>query len=62
MTLSIKNGGNAFLIRLDLRLSISLSTKFKLLQISYDLSIKHLIKLMLYENDVKLLRFRRRPV
>ena len=62
MTLSIKNGGNAFLIRLDLRPSISLSTKFKLLQISYDLSIKHLIKLMLYENDVKLLRFRRRPV
>ena len=62
MTLSIKNGGNAFLIRLDLRLSISLSTQFKLLQISYDLSIKHLIKLMLYENDVKLLRFRRRPV
>ena len=62
MTLSIKNGGNAFLVRLDLRLSISLSTKFKLLQISYGLSIKHLIKLMLYENDVKFLRFRRRPV
>ena len=62
MTLSIKNGGNAFLIRLDLRLSISLSTKFKLLQISYDLSIKHLIKLMLYENDVKLLKFKSCPV
>ena len=27
-----------------------------------DLSIKHLVKLILYENDVKLLKFKRSPV
>ena len=27
-----------------------------------DLSIRHLIKLILYENDVKLLKFKRSPV
>ena len=27
-----------------------------------DISIKHLIKLILYDNDVKLLKFKRRPV
>ena len=52
MTLSIKNGGYAFLIRLDLMLSMSLWKEFQLLQILKDLSIKHLIKLILYENDV----------
>ena len=60
MTLSIKNGGYAFLIRLDLMLSMSLWKEFQLLQILNDLSIKHLIKLTLHENDVKLLKFRRR--
>ena len=50
MTLSIKNGGYAFLIKLDLMQSMSL------LQILIDLSTKHLIKLILYENDVKLLK------
>ena len=54
MTLSIKNGGYTFLIRLDLI--------FQLLQILNDLSLKHLIRLISYENDVKLLKFRRRPV
>ena len=29
------------------------------LQILHDLSIKHLINLILYENDVKLLKFKR---
>ena len=58
MTLSIKNGGYAFLIRLDLMFSM-LSKEFQLLQILNDLSIKHLIKLILYENDVKLLKFQR---
>ena len=62
MTLSIKNGGYAFLIRLDLMLSISFWKECQLLQILNDLSIKHLTKLILYENDVKLLRFKRRPV
>ena len=61
MTLSIKNGGYAFLIRLDLMFSM-LSKEFQLLQILNDLSIKHLIKLILYENDVKLLKFKRSPV
>ena len=56
MTLSIKNGGYAFLIRLDLMFSMSLSKEFQLLQILNGLSIRHLIKLVLYENDVKLYR------
>ena len=55
MTLSIKNGGYAFVIRLDLMFSISLSKEFQLLQILNDLSIKHLI---LYETDVNLLKFK----
>ena len=54
MTLSIKNGGYAFLIRLGLM--------FQLLQILNNLSIRHLIKLILYENDVKPLKFKRSPV
>ena len=58
MTLSIKN---AFLIRLDLIFSISLWNEFQLLQILSDLSIKHLIKLLSYENDLKLLKFKRSP-
>ena len=62
MTLSIKNGRYAFLIRLDLMLSMSLWKEFQLLQMLNNLSIKHLIKLFLYENEVKLLKFKRRPV
>ena len=57
MTLSIKNGGYAFLIRLYLMLPMSLWKEFQLLQILNDLSTEHLIKLILYENGVKLLRF-----
>ena len=33
-----------------------------LLEILNDLSIKHLIKLILFENNVKLLKFKRSPV
>ena len=62
MALSIKNSGYAFLIRLDLMFSISLWKDFQLLQILNDLSIRHLIKLILYENDAKLLKFKRSPV
>ena len=62
MTLSIKNGGYAFLIRLDLMLFMTLWKEFQLLQIINDLSTKHLIKIILYENDVKLLKFKGRPV
>ena len=43
-------------------ISMSLWKEFQLLQILNDLSIKHLIKLILYENDVKLLKFKRSPV
>ena len=43
-------------------LSISLWKEFQLLQILNDLSIKHLIKLILYENDVKRLKFKGSPV
>ena len=62
MTLSIKNGGYGFLIRLDLMLSMSLWNEFQLSQILNDLSIKYLIKLILYENDVKLLKFKIKSV
>ena len=62
MTLSIKNGRYEFLVRLDLMFFMSLWKDFQLLQILNDLSIKHLIKLILYENDVKLLKFKRSPV
>ena len=61
MALSIKNGEYAFLIRFHLMFSMPLWTEFQLLQILNDLSIRHLIKLILYENDVKLLKFKRSP-
>ena len=61
MTLPIKNGGYAFSIRLDLMFSMSVwgGEGFQLLQILNNLSIRHLIKLILYENDVKLLKFKK---
>ena len=62
MTLPIKNGGYEFLIRLDLMFSKSLWKELQLLQILNDVSIRHSIKLSLYENDVKLLKFKRSPV
>ena len=43
-------------------LYMSLSKEFQLLQILNNLSIKHLIKLNLHENDVKHLKFNRSPV
>ena len=51
MTLSSKNGGYACLIRLGLMLSMLQFQLFHLLQILNDQSIKHLIKLIFYEND-----------
>ena len=62
MTLSIKNGGYALIMRLGLMLSMSLWEEFQLFQILNNISIEHLIKLILDENDVKLLKFKRRPV
>ena len=56
MPLLIVNSANLFLIGLELMLSISLWEKFQFLQILNDLSIKHWFKLILYENDVKLLK------
>ena len=41
MTLSIKNGGYAVLIRLDLMFSMLLWKVFQLLKIFIDLSIRH---------------------
>ena len=61
MTLSIENGRYAFLIRLYLMFSMYSWKELKLLQILNNLSIKHLIKLILYENDVELLKFKRSP-
>ena len=62
MTLSIKNSRDAFLIRLEVMFSVSLWKEFQLLQILNDLSIRHLIKLILHEGDVKLLKFKGSPV
>ena len=69
MSRLIKNGRYAFLIRLDLIFSMSLWKEFQILQISNNLfikylilSIKHLIKLIFYENDLKLFKFKRIPV
>ena len=62
MTLLIKNGGYAFLTRLDLIFSMSLWKEFQLLQILNELSIRHLIKLIFYENDVKPLNVKRSSV
>ena len=62
MSLLIRNGGYAFLIRFDLMSSISFWKEFQLLQILNDLSIKRSIKLILHENDVKFLKSQRRPV
>ena len=62
MVLLIKNGGCAFLIKLDLIFFMLLWKEFQLLQMLNDLSIRHLIKLILYENNVKLLKFKRSPV
>ena len=59
MTLLIKNGGYSFLVRLDLMFSMLLLKEFQLSEILSDLSIKRLIKLILYENDVKLFKFKR---
>ena len=41
--------------------SMPLWNNFQLLQILNNLSIRHLIKLVLYENDVKLLKSKRSP-
>ena len=46
MSLSIRNGGHAFLIRMDLMFPMSLWKEFQLLQTLNDLSIKHLVKLI----------------
>ena len=54
MTFQIRNGGYVFLIRLDLMRSMWLLKEFQLLQILNDLSTKHSIKQILYENDAKL--------
>ena len=62
MTLSTKNDRCAFLIKLDLMFYMSLLKEFQLLQILNNLSIKHLIKLNLDENDVKHVKFNRSPV
>ena len=60
MTLSINNDGYAFLIRLHLMFSMSLWKQIQLLQIFNDLSIRHLIKLISCEKNIKFLKFKRR--
>ena len=62
MMLSIKKSRYAFLIKLGLMFSISLWKEFQLLQTLNDLSIKHVIKLILYENDARAWKFKKSPV
>ena len=50
------------MIKLNLIFSMSLRKEFQLLQTLNELSIKNLIKLILSENDVKLLKFKRSPI
>ena len=45
MTLSVKNGRYAFLIRLCLMFSMELWKEFLLLKILSEISVRHLIKL-----------------
>ena len=59
MTLLITNGGYVFLIRLDLIFFMSLWKEFKSFQTLKDFLNKNLIELILYEKDVKLLKFKR---
>ena len=58
MTSSIKIGGYPFLKRMDLIFAMWLWKQFKLLQILKELSIKHLVQLICYENFVKLVKFK----
>ena len=62
MILSINSGGYAFLIKLNLMFSMPLWKELQLSQILNSLSNKYLIKLILYENDVKLWKFKKSPV
>ena len=53
MTLSIKNG---IFNKIELNVFSVIWKEFQLLQILNDLSIRHLINVIIYENDVKLLK------
>ena len=59
MTLSIRNGGYAFWIGFNVFYVIMKGVPFIT---NFKRTIRHLIKLILYENDVKLLKFKRSPV
>ena len=61
MTLSIKNGGYTFLVRLDLIFPMSLWREFQWLQVLNDLSMKHLINIISNENKGKLSNLRETP-
>ena len=61
MTLSIKNGGYTFLVRLDLIFPMSLWREFQWLQVLNDLSMKHLINIISNENKRKLSNLRETP-
>ena len=61
MALSIKNCGYAFLIRLDL-MRFFVIVKGVPIITNFKRPIKHLIKLIFYENYVKLLKFKRTPL
>ena len=60
MTLLIKNGGY-WMVKIGFNVFYVIRKQVQLLQILSNLSIRHLIKLILYENDVKLSKFKRSP-
>ena len=55
MTLSIKNGGYAFLIRLDLMLSMSLWKEFQLLQTLINVKQLNSFKLCAVKKSLKMI-------
>ena len=61
MTLSIKKARYAFLLRFDLMFSVIMKGVPIITNLN-EISIQHLIKLILYENNVKILKFNRSPV
>ena len=62
MTLSIKNGESSFLIGLDSMFSVFMKGVPVITNFKPPIYIKHLLKLISYENDAKLVKFKRSPV
>ena len=62
MTLPIKDDGHAFFNKVRFNVFYVITKRVPIVPNLKRPSIKHLIKLIMYENDVKLLKFKRSPV